>query len=123
MAGEPTLRPVPDPDPDAARNPVESTPSARSAPPGGLPGWAPTALAVALVLSLALLVWSRVQLGAQVTALTDQVHGLEQQLDARNRVISAQNGQLSTAREGLDELSTRVDALRNVLATPLPTVE
>jgi uncharacterized small protein (DUF1192 family) len=104
---DPHLRAVGDD--EAVDSPEHPAELARS----GTPSWVPWALATALVLSLAVLMWSRQQMGERIATLQDQVATLEAQVDSRDRVISVQ-------RSRLDDVRSRVEALHDVLERPLP---
>ena len=70
-------------------------------------------LAVALVLSLVLLAWSRSQLGGRIDRLERETVQLEQQVEGRERVIRAH-------RERLDAVRGHLSALQELVEEPLP---
>ena len=76
----------------------------------------PIALGVALLIALLLLVWSRLELGQQITALQDEVSVLEGAVAERDRLIHAQ-------RNRLGEVRLRVNELQTLLEKPLPEVD
>ncbi len=77
------------------------------------PSWVLLALGAALIASLGLLAWSRVESERRVTALEARVTGLEVQIQSRDRLIEAQGERLSQVR-------SRLDGLRTLLDEPLP---
>ena len=79
-------------------------------------GWIPVALGVALVLLLALLLWSRIQLSQRIAALGDEVQTLRATVAARERVIAAHEQRLATVKLRVGELSALLDE-------PLPGAE
>ena len=105
MAETPHLRAV---EPDKARPPDPSPRLGRQRP-----SWVLLTLGVALVASLGLLAWSRVESERRVAALEAQVTGLEAQIERRDRLIEAQGERLSQVR-------SRLDGLRTLLDEPLP---
>ena len=110
MPSEPHLRAVGD---DATRVlPAEAVPE----PARRGPRWIPIALGAALVVSLLLLAWSRVELGQRITALQDEVRVLEGAVSERDRLIDAQRDRLGEVRLRVHELQTLVDG-------PLPVLE
>ena len=120
MAGRPILRPVDAPEPGEHLGEREAPLLRPRARP---PAWAPAALAIALALVVALLIWSRVQLGAQIETLTGEVRVLQEQVASRDRLIAVQGARISTARQGLDDLGARIEELQTTLAKPVPTLE
>ncbi len=123
MGGVPRLRPVGSPDSGEHSGTREAPSAPARGPRARLPAWAPAALAIGLALAVALLVWSRVQLGSQIATLTDAVRTLQEQVVSRDRLIAVQGARISTARRGLDELGARVEELRTTLAKPVPAVD
>ncbi len=108
MTTEPTtLRPVP------ASGEAES-----KAPPRarrGRPSGPEIALALALVVALTVLIWSRIQLGSQLDLLREEARALQAAVAERERVIDAQTGRLEDVR-------THVDRLGDLLDQSLPSV-
>ncbi len=70
-------------------------------------------LALALMVALALLVWSRIQLGGQIEVLAAEAQSLRSTIAERERVIDAHRGRLKDVR-------TYVDRLGALLDKPLP---
>ena len=109
MTTEPTkLRPVP------ASAEVESKEPPRSG--RGRPSGSEIALALALVVALTVLIWSRIQLGDQIDVLRGETRALQAAVAERERVINAQTGRLEDVR-------THVDRLGALLAEPIPGME
>ncbi len=109
MTTEPTkLRPVPAPGEAESKAP----PRARRGRPSG----PEIALALALVVALTVLIWSRIQLGDQIDVLRGETRALQAAVAERERVIDAQTGRLEDVR-------THVDRLGALLDQPLPSVE
>ena len=106
---EPQLRAVGDDEkaPDGA---------AASTARGGGASWIPIVLAAALVLTLALLVWSRFQLGEEIAGLEAEVLQLQTDVARRNAVIRAHETRLDTVK-------LRVEELNSLLDEPLPSVD
>jgi len=75
--------------------------------------WLLPALGIALAVALALLVWSRVQLGAHIADLEDQVRGLQASVEERDRVIGAHQNRM-------DEIRLRIQELHTIAERPLP---
>jgi hypothetical protein len=110
MAAEPRLRPVSsNPEPQAE---VEPEPVRRRIDPGK----AAALLGIALVIALALLVWSRVQLGSRIDALEDETRVLREAVAERDRVIDAHRGRLGAVRDRVEELQVLLDQ-------PLPSAQ
>ncbi len=111
MTTEPTkLRRVPPPDegkrePDAPPRPRRR----RSSGPE-------IALALALLVTLALLIWSRIQLGDRIDVLRAETRGLQAAVAERERVIDAQTGRLDHVRDHVNRLGALLDQ-------PLPSVK
>ena len=109
MTTEPTkLRPV------QAPGEIESEALRRAR--RGRPSGPEIALALALVLALTVLIWSRIQLGDQIDVLRGETRALQAAVAERERVIAAQTGRLEDVR-------THVDRLGALLDQPLPSVE
>jgi hypothetical protein len=108
MPGEPRLRALPDDEGRAA------SPASAGSSKGA--GWIPVALGVAVALLLALLLWSRVQLGQQIAVLEDEVRSLRATVAARERVIAAHQQRLATVKLRIDEIGALLDE-------PLPGAE
>ena len=85
------------------------------APPRGRPSGPEIALALALVVALAVLIWSRVQLGDQIDVLRGQTRALQAAVAERERVIDAQT-------DRLEDVRTHVDRLGELLNRPLPGI-
>ena len=109
MAGEPHLRAVSEGETAAAERPTAQSSDGPSR-------WMPLALGVALIIALALLAWSRVQLGERIAVLQDEVTALEAAVADRDRVIAAHKGRL-------DEVHLRVLELQGILEKPLPEAD
>ncbi|MCH6561823.1 MAG: hypothetical protein IH800_05295 [Myxococcales bacterium] len=108
MTTEPTkLRRVPAPGELESKAP----PRARRGRPSG----PEIALALALVVALAVLIWSRVQLGDQIDVLRGQTRALQAAVAERERVIDAQT-------DRLEDVRTHVDRLGELLNRPLPGI-
>ena len=112
MEGEPKLRPVPSP----AEGELDARSGLPSEPRKYRPPAASVLLAIALLITLALLVWSRIQLGGQIEALKEETRALQAAVAERDRVIGAQRGRL-------EEVRAHVDRLGALLDEPLPSVE
>ncbi len=108
MTTEPRLRPVPPPE----KGEPKATPRRRGGRPTGLE----ILLALALVVALAVLIWSRIQLGGQIDVLREERQALRAAVAEREHVIDAQTGRLEEVRD-------HVDRLRALLDRPLPSVE
>ena len=109
MTVEPKLRSV-----RSAREEEEGARSQSSAPRHSQrPSSAVILLALALLVTLALLVWSRIQLGGQIEVLAAEAQSLRSTLAERERVIDAHRGRLNDVR-------THVDRLGALLDKPLP---
>lgn len=96
----------------------EGEPSAEGATPPPAPTergprWLVPALAIALVVALVLLVWSRVELGERIADLQDQVRGLQAAVEERDRVIGAHQSRM-------DEIRLRIQELHTIAERPLP---
>ena len=113
MTGKPTLRSV---ETAGEAEEARSAPRQRheAAPEG--PSWLTIALAVALAITIVLLIWSRVRLTERIEGLEAQITELRSDVAARDLVIDAQHDRLGEVRR-------RVDSLREVLEEPLPTVD
>ncbi len=109
MANESHLRALSD-------NEGPARPAQSSRPRRDRATWIPLALGVALALTLALLVWSRLELGQRIALLQDEVRTLETAVAERERVIAAHGQRLGTVKLRVDELQTLLDE-------PLPAVE
>ena len=109
MASEPHLRALSDDEPGAAT----PEPAERSSGPGR---WIPLLLGGALLIALALLAWSRVQLGERIAVLQDEVAVLEAGVAERDRVIEAHKNRLG-------EVRLRVLELQSILDKPLPEAD
>ncbi len=108
MTTEPTkLRPV--------RAPGEIESKARWRARRGRASGPEIALALALVLALTVLIWSRIQLGDQIDVLRGETRALQAAVAERERVIDAQTGRLEDVR-------THVDRLGALLDQPLPSI-
>ncbi len=107
---EPQLRPVGDGEQAPAGPALGRGSPARSG------GWVPIALAAALLLSLALLVWSRFQMGDEIAGLEAEVLQLETDVARRDAVIRAHETRLGTVKLRIDELQTLLDE-------PLPSAD
>ena len=105
MASEPNLRPVPSPDDDEPT--ARTRPSARSRT--RRPSGAEILLGIALVIALALLIWSRTQLGGRIDALEAETQALRTAVAERERVISAQRGRLGEVRDHVERLGALLD--------------
>ena len=105
----PHLRAV-EPDEGRARSHDPTNRASKGAP------WAIVAILGPLVVALVFLAWSRTELRSRVEALEAETHALRAELEGRERQIEAQ-------RTRLGEVRARVDALRELLAEPLPTSE
>ena len=79
-----------------------------SAPPDS-PRWVPVALALALVLTLALLVWSRLQMGDQISQLETEISELQSQVSERDDLILAQDRRISDVRTEINKLHDLVN--------------
>jgi hypothetical protein len=77
------------------------------------PRWLLPALGITLAVALALLVWSRVELGARIADLQDQVRGLQAAVEERDRVIGAHQSRM-------DEIRLRIQELHTIAERPLP---
>ncbi len=91
---------------------VSDEPPSRQQAAAALEGerrWIPLALACALALALLLLAWSRVELGQRISALEDEVGGLEATVEQRERVIAAHERRQATVRERVAELQVLLD--------------
>ena len=77
-------------DPANSRNAQGSSNCSAAAPPDS-PRWVPVALALALVVTLALLVWSRLQMGDQISSMQGQIADLAAQVAERDDLILAQD--------------------------------
>ena len=88
----------------------------RPDPERGRSRWVPIALGVALLVALLLLVWSRLELGQQISALQGEVRVLEGAVAERDRLIRAQ-------RNRLGEVRLHVNELQVLLEKPLPEVD
>jgi len=108
---DPHLRPVGDDEKTPAGGTSRDVSQAR----GGRP-WVPIALAVALVLALALLVWSRFQMGEQIAGLESEVLQLQTDVARRDAVIRAHETRLGTVKLRIEELHTLLDE-------PLPSAD
>ena len=109
MTGEPKLRSVPStPEGEAGAQPQSSAPRQSQRPSSAV-----ILLALALVVALALLVWSRIQLGGQIEMLEAEAQSLRSTIAERERVIDAHRGRLN-------EVRTHVDRLGALLDEPLP---
>jgi hypothetical protein len=80
-------------------------------------------LGIALAITLLLLAWSRIQLGGQIAALTEEAGALraavaerDVALAERDRVIGAQRGRLA-------EVRSRIDQVQALLDQPLPAAD
>lgn len=112
MASESRLRSVPPAEASAApQTEFHWQPPARPASSR----WT-LALAAALVVALALLAWSRVQLGERIEVLEGEIRALEAAVERRNVVIHARDARLS-------DVKTRIGELRSLLDRPLPNVD
>ncbi len=98
---EPHLRAVSDGEPGERPRPASGPESEHR--------WVPLALACALALALVLLLWSRVELGQRISALEDEVGGLEATVEQRERVIAAHERRASAVRERVTELQVLLD--------------
>ncbi|MFQ5513299.1 MAG: hypothetical protein ACE5FG_02590 [Myxococcota bacterium] len=66
-------------------------------------------LGLALAISLALLVWARLELGARVRALEAETRALEERLAQRELLIRAQQGRLEAVRDRVRDLGALLD--------------
>jgi hypothetical protein len=103
VSEKPSLRAVSDSSGESV--PSRSPPRRRAESPR----WIPIALAIALVVTLALLVWSRSQLGGRISQLESEADALRLELIARDRVINAHERRLDEIRAGLDGLRMLLD--------------
>jgi hypothetical protein len=103
VSEKPPLRAVPDSEGESTPSPTPPTSRTET------PRWIPIALAIALVITLALLVWSRSQLGGRISQLESEAESLRLELIARDRVISAHERRLDEVRAGLNGLRTLLD--------------
>ena len=111
MTTEPTkLRPVP-PSGEGKREP-----DAPPRPRRGRSSGPETVLALALLVALAVLIWSRIQLGGQIDGLREQTRALQAAVAERERVIDAQAGRL-------DDVRDHVNRLGALLGEPIPGVD
>ncbi len=104
---DPKLRAVPDPGDDAAASPGPAEPGRVSSP-----RWVSVLLGVLLALTLALLVWSRLELaeGAQqISSLEDETRRLQGVVAVRDRQIAAQSARLSDVRTHVQSLLSLLD--------------
>ena len=106
---EPHLRPV------GADEKALGGPAASAARGAGA-RWMPIALAAALVLTLALLVWSRLQMGEQIAGLEAEVLDLQTDVARRDAVIRAHETRLGTVK-------LRIEELNSLLDEPLPSAD
>ena len=115
---EPKLRPV---------RSVEGEPSQTPRPPARgrtrRPSGGEILLAIALLMALALLVWSRNELGGRIHDLQAEAQTLRTVVVERERVIDAQRGRLDAQKGRLDEVRDHVDRLGALLDQPLPSIE
>lgn len=109
MAGGRQLRAVSMPSgASASRNPDSAQKKSRD-----FTAWL---LAAVLVVTLALLGWSRAELGGRISLLEEEVRTLSTAVAERDHVIAAQ-------RERIGDVRSRVDELRVLLDRPLPSAE
>jgi type VI protein secretion system component VasK len=101
MAEEPRLKVVAERDPTQAAAPAEPTRPQR----GFL-----IALAVALAITLVLLLWSRNQMGAEIAGLEGQISELQAAVQERDRVIDAHERRLEDVRVRVDELVELIES-------------
>ena len=74
------------------------------------PRWVPVALGLALVVTLALLVWSRLQMGDQISLMSDQIAELEAEVAQRDELILAQDRRITDVRTDINRLADLVNA-------------
>jgi hypothetical protein len=74
--------------------------------------WIAVALVLALVVMIALLAWTRTQMGAQISDLEFRIRALQGVVAERNRTIDAHERRL-------DDVRVRVDELRTLLEQPV----
>ncbi len=74
--------------------------------------WIMVALVLALVVMIALLAWTRTQMGAQISDLESRVRALQGIVSERDRTIDAH-------QRRLDDVRVRVDELRTLLEQPV----
>ena len=96
-------------DPANSRNTQDSSNCSAAAPPDS-PRWVPVALALALVVTLALLVWSRLQMGDQISSMQGQIADLEAQVAERDELILAQDRRINDVRTDINQLHDLVNA-------------
>ena len=71
--------------------------------------WIMAALVLALVVMIALLAWTRTQMGAQISDLESRVRALRGVVAKRDRTIDAHERRLDEVRVRVDELSTLLE--------------
>jgi hypothetical protein len=113
VTSKPTLQPV---EPVEGGADAPSSPGQRLGPAREGPSWLTVALAVALAVTIVLLIWSRVRLTERIEGLEAQIVELREDVAVRDLVIDAQGDRLGEVRR-------RVDSLKDVLEQPLPTVD
>ncbi len=113
MTGKPTLRPV---EPVEGAGDGPTSPGQRPEPAREGPSWLTIALAVALVVTIVLLIWSRIRLTERIEGLEARIVELRGDVAVRDLVIDAQGDRLGEVRR-------RVDSLKEMLEQPLPSVD
>jgi len=93
---------------DASRSTSETGPSDRGSNRRSLPVW----LFVAVLIVFALVIGRQAQLASELEA---EVAGLEVQLEHTNALLDPRRTHLSDVREGVHELSERLQSLRGLV--------